>query len=160
MKATTEGTERYRRRFEPLIPPNHFNRIKGLLISSIGAGTYLGEMDEVTDRGYEASIARALSSGCNLVDTAINYRFQRSERNVSAALRKLIGEEVVSRDELVICTKGGFLSFDGDYPPNPARYIQEEYIQTGICSPEEIVAGCHCMSSRYLENQLERSLRN
>src|SRR5687768_3403113 len=95
--ATREGTERYKNRWTG--PPDHFQEFQGLWVSSIGIGTYLGEMDEQTDRNYESSIARALQLGCNLIDTAINYRFQRSERNAGAALKKLIQEGTVSRDE-------------------------------------------------------------
>ena len=156
--ATPEGTERYRSRWKG--PQNHFRKIQDLNISSIGIGTYLGEMDEETDRNYEQCVFKALERGCNLIDTAINYRFQRSERNVGAALKKAIDAGIVSRDEVVVSSKGGFLSFDASYPPNPSRYIHDEYIATGICTPEDIVASCHCMTPSYLENQLERSLKN
>jgi aryl-alcohol dehydrogenase-like predicted oxidoreductase len=156
--ATREGTQRFKDRWKG--PDDHFQDIQGLFLSSIGIGTYLGEMDEETDRKYEASIERAVSLGCNLIDTAINYRFQRSERNAGTALKSLIDKGIISRDEIVISSKGGFLSFDGSYPPNPSQYIQEEYISKGICEPEDIVASCHCMTPSYLENQLERSLQN
>jgi aryl-alcohol dehydrogenase-like predicted oxidoreductase len=33
-------------------------------------------------------------------------------------------------------------------------------VKTGICGVEDLVAGCHCMTPAYLENQLERSLQN
>ena len=156
--ATREGTQRYKDRWQG--PADHFHDLQDLWISSIGLGTYLGEMDEHTDQGYETSISRALELGCNLIDTAINYRFQRSERNTGNALKESFEKGTVARDEVVISSKGGFLSFDGSYPSNPGRYIQEEYIATGICKPEDIVASCHCMTPSYLENQLERSLKN
>lgn len=129
-------------------------------MSSIGLGTYLGEMDERTDRGYEASIEAALASGCNVIDTAINYRFQRSERNVGAALNRAVSAGKVARDEIVVSTKGGFIAFDGQYPPNPAKFFHDEYVSSGICTAEDLVGGIHCMTPAYLENQLERSLRN
>lgn len=158
MKATTDGTQRYSRKFQ--FPSGHFRFAQNLQISSIGLGTYLGEPDEATDAAYEEAVAAVLESGCNLIDTAINYRFQRSERNIGAALKKLIDSGKVARDEVVICSKGGFLSLDGNYPPNPSQYFREQYIKTGICKPEDIVANCHCMTPAYLENQLERSLKN
>ncbi len=156
--ASREGTARFKGRWKG--PQDHFQDFEGFSISSIGIGTYLGEMDDATDRNYEASISRAMELGCNLIDTAINYRFQHSERNVGTALKKSIDSGIVSRDEIVISSKGGFLSFDGSYPSNPSRYIQDEYISKGICTPEDIVASCHCMTPSYLENQLERSLTN
>lgn len=158
-KATQTGTERYRKKFEAQMEGN-FRKTQGWWMSSIGLGTYLGEMDEDTDRRYTMAVQKAVESGCNVIDTAINYRFQRSERNVGAALGALTGGGKVQRDEIVVSSKGGFLSFDGAYPANPSRYFQQEYVEKGICTPEDIVANCHCMTPRYLENQLDRSLKN
>ena len=84
----------------------------------------------------------------------------RSEHKIGTALRKAINESVVSREEVVISTKGGFLTFDGSYPPNPSRYFHDTYIENGICTADEIVANCHCMTPNYLENQLNQSLEN
>lgn len=156
--ATREGTQRFKNRWNG--PPDHFQESQGLFISSVGIGTYLGDTDDQTDRNYEASVCRAVELGCNLIDTAINYRHQRSERNVGAALKMLMERGTVKRDEIIISSKGGFLSFDGVQPANPSRYIQEEYIDSGIFKPEDIVAGCHCMTPSFLENQLQRSLGN
>jgi hypothetical protein len=57
-----------------------------LQLSTIGLGTYLGEADVATDAAYREAISTALQRGCNVVDSAINYRFQRSERAIGAAL--------------------------------------------------------------------------
>jgi aryl-alcohol dehydrogenase-like predicted oxidoreductase len=148
-KATTEGTRRYVERFKGKIPEDHFREVQGLFISSIGLGTYLGNMDQQSDRNYEDAIFKALGSGCNLIDTAINYRFMRSEKNIGTALRKAINQKIVSRDEIVIATKGGFLA------AHP-----KDYIANGICNAEDIVANCHCMTPNYLQNQLNQSLEN
>src|SRR5215472_8666988 len=74
--ATAEGTERYRKRFEGKIPAGHFRQSQGLWLSSIGLGTYLGNHDAETDKLYHDAIVRAVESGCNVIDTAINYRNQ------------------------------------------------------------------------------------
>jgi aryl-alcohol dehydrogenase-like predicted oxidoreductase len=148
-RATPEGTRRYVERFKGKIPEDHFREIQGLFISSIGLGTYLGTMDAESDRNYEEAIFKALAGGCNLIDTAINYRFMRSEKNIAAALRRAIDEKVVSRDEIVVSTKGGFLA---SHP--------KDYVTRGICKPEDIVANCHCMTPDYLQNQLNQSLEN
>ncbi len=129
-------------------------------MSSIGAGTYLGETDDATDREYTAAIATALGAGINVLDTAINYRHQRSERNVGAALRQAIDSGEVKRNQIVICTKAGYLSFDGDLPVNPRAYFMREYVEPGIIDPAQLAGGMHCMSTAYLENQIERSRRN
>ena len=129
-------------------------------MSSIGAGTYLGEPDDATDREYTAAIAAALRSGINVLDTAINYRHQRSERNVGAALRHAIDSGELKRNEVVVCTKAGYLSFDGDLPADPRAYFMREYVEPGIIDPAQLAGGMHCMAPAYLENQIERSRRN
>ena len=129
-------------------------------MSSIGLGTYLGEPDDDTDREYTASIATALRSGINVLDTAINYRHQRSERNVGAALRQVVDSGEVKRHEVVVCTKAGYLSFDGDLPADPRAYFLHEYVERGIIDPAQLAGGMHCMTPAYLENQIARSLRN
>jgi hypothetical protein len=76
--ATAEGTERFRKRFEGKIPSGHFRQSQGLWLSSIGIGTYLGNHDAETDKLYHDAIVRAVESGCNVIDTAINYRSERA----------------------------------------------------------------------------------
>jgi aryl-alcohol dehydrogenase-like predicted oxidoreductase len=129
-------------------------------MSSIGAGTYLGEPDDAIDREYIAAIATALGSGINVLDTAINYRHQRSERCVGAALRQRVDSGDVKRNEVMVCTKAGYLSFDGELPVNPRAYFMREYVEPGIIDPAQLAGGMHCMSPAYLENQVERSRRN
>jgi len=158
--ATPDGTRRYRDRFAGRAADGHFRERNGLWLSSLGAGTYLGEHDDATDERYARAVSRALELGVNVIDTAINYRFQRSERSVGAALHALIQQGKIARDEVIVATKAGFLTFDGDPPPDPAGYFQREYVQTGVVRPEDVVAGMHCMTPAYLENQLERSRRN
>jgi aryl-alcohol dehydrogenase-like predicted oxidoreductase len=159
-RATAQGTGRYAARFRGLSAAGHFREVLGgAFFSSIGIGTYLGEPDEVTDRGYREAVVAAVEGGIHVVDTAINYRFQRSERAIGAALRDLIANGF-SRDEIVLCTKAGFLTPDGEMPDDAAEYFAREYISRGILRPEDIAAGCHCMTPRYLADQLDRSLRN
>lgn len=84
----------------------------GLALSNIGLGTYLGDATEEHDTGYIQAIQKSVALGCNLIDTAINYRGQRSELNVSKALQQIFTNSDISRDELVIATKGGFTPSD------------------------------------------------
>ena len=157
--ATLEGTQRYAGKFKEFAAEGHFREAQGLIVSSLGAGTYLGQPNDSTDASYAAALVEAGLAGFNLFDTAINYRFQRSERSVGTAL-KVLAKKGFPRDEFVVCTKGGYLTPDGTMPPDPTRSFFEEYIQRGVFTAKEISAGCHCMASRFLENQLQRSLRN
>jgi len=159
-RATAQGTLRYAARFQGRAAAGHFRNLpSGLAVSSVGIGTYLGEPDAATDRGYTESVVAAVEGGFNLIDSAINYRLQRSERSIGAALRAL-ATKGFSRDELVICTKAGFLTPDGEMPDDANEYFAREYIEPGIFRPEDIAAGCHCMTPRYLADQIERSRRN
>ena len=119
--ATPQGTLRYAARFRGKSAAGHFREApSGLVLSSIGIGTYLGEPDEATDEAYSGAVVAAVEGGFNVVDTAINYRFQRSERSIGAALQELISNGF-SRDEIVLCTKAGFLTPDGEMPADAKR---------------------------------------
>jgi aryl-alcohol dehydrogenase-like predicted oxidoreductase len=171
--ATPEGTQRYAQRFVGRTHETHFRRIADasapraersqesgqLSVSTLGIGTYLGNPDEATDRAYTEAVIAAVESGFNVVDSAINYRLQRSERSIGAALTELV-KRGVAREEILLCTKAGFLTPDGSMPADPGAYFQSEFISRGILKPEDIAAGCHSMAPRYLADQLERSLRN
>jgi aryl-alcohol dehydrogenase-like predicted oxidoreductase len=158
--ATADGTLRYAARFQGRSAAGHFREIRGgLVLSSIGIGTYLGEPDDATDRAYADAVVDAVESGINVVDTAINYRFQRSERAVGTALKKLFAKGY-ARDEIVICTKAGFLTPDGEMPADPNTYFAHEFLERGIFTTDDIAAGCHCMAPTYLLDQLDRSRRN
>lgn len=161
--ATEEGTAHYRDRFPGLKSAGHFRGTAfadGLSLSSIGLGTYLGEPDERTDTDYTDAITAALGAGINVLDTAINYRHQRSERNIGAALTELVNSETISREEVFIATKAGYLSFDGEMPADPRAYFMREYVEPGILDPDQIAAGMHCMAPKYLQDQIARSRRN
>ena len=55
--ATSQGTLRYAARFQGRSAPGHFREIPGgKVLSSIGIGTYLGEPDPETDKGYAQAI--------------------------------------------------------------------------------------------------------
>jgi aryl-alcohol dehydrogenase-like predicted oxidoreductase len=157
--ATEEGTARYAERFASQVSTGHFRRQQNLMMSSIGIGTYLGHWDAATDRLYEESVRRAVELGCNVIDSAINYRFQRSERNIGAALKQLFATGAASRDEIILATKGGYVPFDGEMPRDPHAWIKENIIDAGAARPEDII-DTHCMSPDYLDDQLSRSLAN
>lgn len=157
--ATPEGTARYRERFAARAAENHFRPQQGLTLSSIGIGTYLGNADEATDQNYANAIVRAAESGVNVIDTAANYRFQRSERSIGHALKTLV-DRGYSREELLICTKGGYLPFDGAPPRNLREYFEETFVKTGIADFGDVVGGAHCMTPSYLQSQIDQSLRN
>ncbi|HEY1866487.1 MAG TPA: aldo/keto reductase [Candidatus Acidoferrales bacterium] len=165
--ATGEGTRRYAARFASGASASHYREPAGCatpvepgpVMSSIGIGTYLGVPDAATDTAYSEAVIAAVEGGINVIDSAINYRFQRSERAIGAAIGGL-GRRGFGRDEIVVCTKGGFLTPDGEMPADASGYFEREYLKPGILRPEDVAAGCHAMSPRFLANQLDRSRAN
>jgi aryl-alcohol dehydrogenase-like predicted oxidoreductase len=144
---------------------DHFYRpfAGGVHVSSLGMGTYLGDCDDAEDARYTATAVDALNHGVNLLDTAINYRCQRSERAIGEALRNVIARGTVSRDEVVVCTKGGYIPLDRTPPGTKEGYrgfLQSEYYGPGVMAPTDVVSGGHCLTPRYLDDQIERSRKN
>lgn len=159
-RATPEATQRYAARFAGHAAAGHFREIAGgIFASSIGVGTYLGEPDAATDEGYSQAVVAAVEGGFNVVDSAINYRFQRSERSVGAALKQLL-DRGFAREEIILCTKAGFLTPDSEMPEDANEYFASEYLSRQVFRPEEIAQGCHCISPAFLADQLERSRKN
>jgi aryl-alcohol dehydrogenase-like predicted oxidoreductase len=157
-KATPGATASYAARFTNL--PGNFRPMFELSASSLGLGTYLGEMDRETDELYREAVKLAARAGVNVIDSAVNYRFQRSERSIGAAIKELIGAGTVKREELIVSSKGGYITFDGEMPANPREYFERAYVQTGLIGPGDLVDNSHCMTPRYLEAMLETSRAN
>ena len=143
---TPEGSRRFAARFAEALENGFFRLAQGCLLSSIGIGTYLGEPTEEDDARYTASVRAAVLAGVNVIDTAINYRCQRSERSAGAALRSLFSEGAASRDEILVCTKAGFLT-PGAVP-------------AGLPDSGDVVGRMHCLAPAFLEDQIARSLSN
>jgi len=159
-RATAEGTARFKARFAERAAEGHFRRLGNLWLSSIGLGSYLGEPDAATDAGYESAVAEALAAGCNVFDTAINYRHQRSERALGRAFARALEEGLAARDELFVATKGGFLPFDGGLPADPPGWLRATYLDSGLVTEGDLAAGCHALTPGYLADQLARSRAN
>jgi len=156
--ATAEATASFAGRFPQL--PGNFRDTLGLAVSSIGIGTYLGESDSATDAAYEDALRAALSGGINLIDTAVNYRFQRSEKVIGKVIAELAGAGKIRREEIVVATKGGYITFDREMPANPRQWFEDTYIKSGIVAPEDLVEGSHCMTPRWLEAMIDLSRAN
>ncbi len=178
--ATPEGTERFRSRYEGQsverfrscdegkalgglpIAEGHFRQTPaGLHLSSLGMGTYLGSLDEETSRLMAEAAVRSVSSGAvNVLDSAINYRYQLSERSLARAL-KTLQTQGIQRDEIFLCSKNGFISPDADMPGEDFKsWFRARYLDSGKIQPQDIAGGMHCMAPAYLDDQLNRSLAN
>jgi aryl-alcohol dehydrogenase-like predicted oxidoreductase len=139
MYATAQGTARYAARHPEFRDAGFYRTVFDLQLSTLGIGTYLGALDDASDAAYTEALIAAGERGINFFDTAINYRHQRSERCVGAALKHL------QRDEVMVCTKAGFLT-PGAVPDS---------LETG-----ELAGGMHSISPRFLDDQADRSRAN
>lgn len=155
--ATAVGTAEYARRFAEARPG--YRELAGLTVSSVGLGTYLGDEQAGTDALYQEAVRTAVGGGCNLIDSAINYRSQLSERTVGAALKKLTAAGF-PREAVVLCTKGGFIPLDAEHPVDARTYFRRTFQEAGIASLDDIVAGCHVLTPAYIRHQLDQSLQN
>ncbi|MHA1866448.1 MAG: aldo/keto reductase [Candidatus Heimdallarchaeaceae archaeon] len=164
MFATEEGTNLYKEQAisGKNIHPQHFREVFNLHLSSIGLGTYLGQPTEEDDIKVRNAVKTCIKSGAiNVIDTAINYRNQRAEREIGNALQELISEEAITREQIFISTKNGYIApSEEKYYGKLNEYIFEELIHRYVCRKEDIVGGIHSMSPSFLEFQLEQSLKN
>ena len=156
--ATSEGTQTFSQKSS--VNSLNFNTFENLHLSNIGIGTYLGDPDEKTDELVKNAVKQSLLSGVNVIDTAINYRSQKAERAISKAISELIEEGKISRDQIFVSSKNGYVTDDADVKLGFWEYVKEEYSQKGIIKEGDVTSGYHCMTPTYLSDQLDRSLKN
>jgi aryl-alcohol dehydrogenase-like predicted oxidoreductase len=143
--STPDGTARLSARFDVARDRGFYRQFDGLQVSSLGLGTYLGNADDKTDALYSDAVVAAVDGGINFLDTAINYRHQRSERAIGRALTQLFSRANARRDELIVATKAGFLTPDA----------VPDFLQPG-----DVAGNMHCMQPDFLADQIERSRAN
>ena len=156
--ATNDGTKKFAQKSGVNLV--NFNEFQNLTLSNVGIGTYLGESDSVTDQKVTNAVKQSITSGVNVIDSAINYRSQKAERSVGKAISELINEEKISRDQIFLSSKNGYVTNDADVQLGFWEYVKQEYTEKGIVSEGDITSGYHCMTPSYLSDQLERSLKN
>lgn len=119
---------------------------------SLGLGTYLGEEGVEADAAYAEAARGFHALGGRVFDTAANYRRGHSERALGEAFRSL------SRESLFVSTKAGYLPMGEPGLEESPRAWFERTLK-GVLDLEDIVDGCHAMTPRYLDHQLEVSRR-
>jgi len=157
--ATPDGTKKFAERQNQDSRKNYKN-IHNLTLSNVGIGTYLGNPDTETDYIVQNAVKKSILGGINVIDSAINYRAQKAERSVGSAISQLIDNDDISREEIFVGTKNGYVTNDGDIREDLMQYVMREYGKTGIVKEGDISPGYHCMTLPYLNDQLDRSLKN
>ena len=156
--ATSEGTKNFSKNSQ--VHLENFKIFEDLHLSNVGIGTYLGNPDSQTDELVKNAIKQSVLSGVNVIDTAINYRAQKAERSVGKALSELIQEEKITRNQVFVSSKNGYVTNDADIQEDFMEYVMRELGKPGIVKEGDITSGYHCMTTAYLSDQLDRSLKN
>ncbi|GIL60268.1 hypothetical protein Vafri_14898 [Volvox africanus] len=153
-----------------------------LTLSSLGMGTYLGDMDARTDDAVAAAVIHSVMSGWNVIDTASNYRWGRAETSIGAALASLLaGSSTVSflqeseytrditRSMLFISTKAGFTDESLVRKLVQEKKLNRREVSGGhTLDPEYIIASVNASLERlnlqtidllYLHNPAEMQLK-
>jgi aryl-alcohol dehydrogenase-like predicted oxidoreductase len=162
-RATTAGTRRLAERDDGQRIDFRRDFPRRLTVSALGVGTYLGECTDTDDAGYGETLREAVVRGVNLIDTASNYRCQRSERVIGRTLESLIAAGESRRDELIICTKGGYVALDGEPPASREQYeewLEETLVAPGIVRRDDLVRAGHSIAPSFLAHQLAQSRAN
>ena len=156
--ATVDGTKKFVENSS--VNKDNFKEFQSLFLSNVGIGTYLGDADAKTDALVTNAVKQSILSGVNVVDTAINYRSQKAERSVGKAISELIQEGKITRDQIFVSSKNGYVTNDADVQLGFWEYVKEEYSQKGVIKEGDVTSGYHCMTTSYLSDQLDRSLKN
>jgi aryl-alcohol dehydrogenase-like predicted oxidoreductase len=162
-RATTAGTRRLAERDDGQRIDFRRDFPRRLTVSALGVGTYLGECTDTDDAGYGETLREAVVRGVNLIDTASNYRCQRSERVIGRTLESLIAGGETRRDELIVCTKGGYVALDGEPPASREQYeewLEETLVAPGIVRRDDLVRAGHSIAPSFLAHQLAQSRAN
>ena len=141
---------------------SHFKNIENLKLSSVGMGTYLGNLSAQDDDDLEKSLYYSIKEGgINIIDTSINYRSMLSEKCIGRAINRLIEEEVINRENIFICTKNGYVTNDGDYTNiDIDTYLTSMFLNSNIISHSDLSPSYNIMHPGYISRCIDKSLCN
>ncbi len=148
--ATVEGTKKYISGY-PEIKSKVLGKT-GFTVSICGFGGY--RIDNGVSQ-HKNALELALTSGINLVDTSSNYSDGGSETLVGKVINKLVSENKIDAENIVVVSKGGYIQ-----GANLKLAVERE--QSGKPFTEVVKCGqdlWHCISPDFLENQITLSLQ-
>ena len=103
---------------------------------------------------HEEALKKALTGGINLIDTSANYADGGSEQLVGQVLKDLIESDRITREQVVVVSKGGYLQGN--------NYALSQQRKNDGKPFEEIVEYAdgleHCIHPGFLDDQIGRSL--
>lgn len=147
--ATPAGTRTYVEKHGDLI--YHPMGAANIMVSAAGFGGY--RVDNSVQE-HRQSLELALSSGANIIDTSANYADGGSERLVGSVVNKLVEDGKLSREEIFIVSKGGYLQGEN-------HRLSQERKRAGRPFEELVLYDAdleHCIHPDFLSEQLTLSL--
>ncbi len=154
--ASAASTRTYTQNQGARCAPGHYSDFQrsGILLSSIGVGTYPGEASDAVDAAISGIVARALSNGLNVIDTGTHYRYGRSLRAVGAGLRTALAAGV-ARSAVFVASKGGFMLFPHGPPADPGDWFRREIVERGLGTYADLARTVHLLSPEYIKYQID-----
>ncbi|CAO3665752.1 unnamed protein product [Rhizopus microsporus] len=114
----------------------------GKIVSRLGFGSY-----RVNQEKHAQALVAAIESGINIIDTAHNFEQGASERWIGNTLEKIISDGRISREDVAIVTKSGYLTSSDTSLFSPSDYVQLNE------------KSYHSISPKVIEKQIETSLQ-
>jgi aryl-alcohol dehydrogenase-like predicted oxidoreductase len=150
MMASVEGTKNYISKF-PDIKSKVLGKT-GFEVSICGFGGY--RIDDGIPQ-HQNALEKALLSGINLIDTSSNYSDGGSEIFIGKVLNKLISENKIVRENIVVVSKGGYLQGSNLKLGLERENSGNTFTDVVKCTQDL----WHCISPDFLENQITLSLK-
>jgi len=104
---------------------------------------------------HQRALEKALLSGINVIDTSSNYSDGGSEILVGKVLNNLFSDNQLSRDEVIVVSKGGYLQGSNLKIGMDRENSGKAFTDIVKCTNDL----WHCISSDFLENQITLSLQ-
>lgn len=148
--ATEQGTQAYAQGHPEIAYPTLGST--RLTVSPAGFGSY---RVDVSVESHAVALEDAILSGINLIDTSANYADGGSERLIGKVLGRLIEQGKISREQMVVVSKAGYLQGEN-------YQLSQERKSARNAFPDLVLAGEgleHCIHPEFLSDQLTRSLQ-
>lgn len=141
---------------------DHFKVVENLYLSSLGMGTYLGNLSQQDNIDIENAVYNSITSGSiNVIDTALNYRSMLSEKTIGRAIAKIFEENVLDRSQIFISTKNGYFTNDGEYPTiDIDQYLKNMFLDSEVIKESDISPSYNIMNPNYISRCIDKSLCN
>jgi aryl-alcohol dehydrogenase-like predicted oxidoreductase len=127
----------------------------GPKVSPVGFGSYrVGFAKQLGFPESATALEMALCKGLNLIDTSSNYGFGQSELLIGKTLNKLIAENVIQRENIVLVSKVGYIQ-GANIELAKSLELQGKGFQEISKFGEET---WHCIHPSFICDQIDRSL--